>query len=179
MITQRFFKRRRFLQYLIGSGLATTAISWLWTLTKTSRAVDLDDFCLTYPHNSQCDDYLPGVQALDEADNPYQADTILAQADTGDRLLAQGLRKEVYLVIEEEPKIASYAISSVCTHLRCTVNWDQAGQEFVCPCHGSRFDSLGRVNRGPARRSLALVTVVVKENQVRLVDREPRENPRT
>ncbi len=94
-------------------------------------------------------------------------------------LTAVQLKREVYLVIEEGPEIASYAISSVCTHLRCTVNWDQAEQEFVCPCHGSRFDALGRVTRGPARRPLALVTVVVKENQVRLVDREPRENPRT
>ena len=75
--------------------------------------------------------------------------------------------------------ISARALSSVCTHLRCTVNWDQAGQEFVCPCHGSRFNALGGVTRGPARRSLAFVTVVVKENQVRLVDREPRDNPRT
>ena len=46
-----------------------------------------------------------------------------------------------------------YAISSVCTHLGCNVRHDQKG--FICPCHGSAFDGLGRVVSGPAPRSLA------------------------
>ena len=47
-----------------------------------------------------------------------------------------------------------YAISSVCTHLGCSVRPGQ-GQGFTCPCHGSVFDGLGRVVSGPAPRSLA------------------------
>jgi len=47
-----------------------------------------------------------------------------------------------------------YAISSVCTHLGCNVRHEQS-QGFTCPCHGSVFDHLGRVLRGPAPRSLA------------------------
>ena len=29
------------------------------------------------------------------------------------------------------------AISRQCTHLGCTVPWDEAGQRFACPCHAS------------------------------------------
>jgi cytochrome b6-f complex iron-sulfur subunit len=44
------------------------------------------------------------------------------------------------------------AISLVCTHLGCTV--EQADGGFKCPCHGSRYDANGQVQRGPAREAL-------------------------
>ena len=45
------------------------------------------------------------------------------------------------------------AISSVCTHMGCTVA--PAGDGFRCPCHGSTFDRDGRNTGGPAPRPLA------------------------
>ena len=45
-----------------------------------------------------------------------------------------------------------YAVSLVCTHLGCTVARSKAG--FACPCHGSRFDNMGKVVAGPAPRPL-------------------------
>ena len=45
-----------------------------------------------------------------------------------------------------------YAISTVCTHLGCIVQ--SVGDEFECPCHGSRFDSTGAVTKGPAPTAL-------------------------
>lgn len=170
--------RRKFLKYLIGSGLTTVAFSWIKPTAPAAIAnEDMDDFCLKYPANSRCEDYLPGQQALDEAGNPYLAETTLAEATAGDRLLATGLSKETYLVIEEGPAIAPYAISAVCTHLGCIVNWDETAQEFACPCHGSRFDNDGEATSGPARQSLARKIVVVKNDQVRLLDREPEITP--
>ena len=47
-----------------------------------------------------------------------------------------------------------YAISSVCTHLGCNVQYLE-DQGFSCPCHGSRFDENGQVVSGPAPRPLA------------------------
>jgi 3-phenylpropionate/trans-cinnamate dioxygenase ferredoxin reductase subunit len=62
----------------------------------------------------------------------------------------------------QEGKLAVYreetgelqALSPICTHLRCVVEFNDAEKTWDCPCHGSRFDTAGQVIRGPARRPL-------------------------
>jgi len=49
------------------------------------------------------------------------------------------------------------AFSSRCTHLGCSVR--RTGTGFHCPCHGARFDAMGRVVDGPARRPLTWFAV--------------------
>lgn len=53
------------------------------------------------------------------------------------------------------------AYSLTCTHLGCTLEAD--GQEFACPCHGSRFDQYGRVLAGPAQTPLRRLRVEALE----------------
>lgn len=45
------------------------------------------------------------------------------------------------------------AVSSICTHLGCTVQHLSDG--FECPCHGSFYSEDGTVLSGPAPRSLS------------------------
>ena len=141
----------------------------------------LEDLCSEFPFNSRCKDYLPGVSATDEQGHSFTAEQLLAAVQPGARVVAKGLADPAlaYLVITEGPQIAEYAIDTTCTHLGCTVAWKAEQNRFVCPCHGSQYDNQGRVVHGPARRDLSLLTVVVKQHQVRLVGRAPAIDPRS
>ena len=44
-------------------------------------------------------------------------------------------------------------LTAQCTHQACVVS-DSTQQTFVCPCHGSEFDTSGRVIVGPASAPL-------------------------
>ncbi len=56
-----------------------------------------------------------------------------------------------------------------CTHLGCTVPYDQEAGAFICPCHSSQFDLQGEVQNPPAPRPLDLFAVQVEEGEI-LVD---------
>src|ERR1019366_4066276 len=60
-------------------------------------------------------------------------------------------------------------LSSTCTHLGCTVN--HTGEGFHCPCHGSTFDSEGKVTSGPAPRALTWYLVTLSKDERLLVDK--------
>ena len=51
------------------------------------------------------------------------------------------------------------AIGMVCTHLGCTVEAKSDG--FICPCHGSRYNSAGQVTQGPASSPLQPLAVEI------------------
>jgi cytochrome b6-f complex iron-sulfur subunit len=109
-----------------------------------------------------------GTVAKDELGKDIVADEYLAGHPAGDRALAQGLKGDpTYLIVTEDSALADYGLNAVCTHLGCVVPWNGNEGKFVCPCHGSQYDSTGKVVRGPAPLSLALVhTDVTDEGKV-------------
>jgi Rieske Fe-S protein len=67
------------------------------------------------------------------------------------------------VVREGLKKIAAYRdeagtihkMTAVCPHLKCIVHWNRTETTWDCPCHGSRFDALGKVLNGPSVADLA------------------------
>ena len=58
----------------------------------------------------------------------------------------------------------------VCTHLGC-VPLGQAGDfgGWFCPCHGSHYDTAGRIRRGPAPENMAVPTFAfISDTRVRI-----------
>lgn len=52
---------------------------------------------------------------------------------------------------------------ATCTHLGCEVSYDPEQVQWLCPCHGSRFNQEGQPLEGPAVSPLARAEVREKE----------------
>ena len=48
-------------------------------------------------------------------------------------------------------------LSRRCPHAGCMVNYNKKSNEFVCPCHQSKFNIDGQVIQGPATDNLASI----------------------
>ena len=61
------------------------------------------------------------------------------------------------------------AVHNRCTHLGCTVNWVEADNHFICPCHAASFDFFGNFDGPPVPRPLDTFEVEFDEKII-LVD---------
>lgn len=105
-----------------------------------------------------------GVIAKDALGNDIVASEFLASHNVGERTLAQGLKGDpTYIIVENADAIADFGLNAVCTHLGCVVPWNASENKFICPCHGSQYNNQGKVVRGPAPLSLALVHAGVND----------------
>ncbi len=59
-----------------------------------------------------------------------------------------------------------FALTAVCTHLGCIVQWDESNQEIVCPCHAAKYDLNGNVKSGPAPRPLTVVKARIVDDKI-------------
>lgn len=59
-----------------------------------------------------------------------------------------------------------FALSPVCTHLGCLVNWNRHKRRFLCPCHGGQYDMNGNVIEGPPPASLGRLPMKTDLNDV-------------
>jgi glycine/D-amino acid oxidase-like deaminating enzyme/nitrite reductase/ring-hydroxylating ferredoxin subunit len=57
------------------------------------------------------------------------------------------------------------ALSPVCTHAGCIVNFNPAEQSWDCPCHGGRFSVSGKVICGPPRKDLQQINLPELQGQ--------------
>jgi cytochrome b6-f complex iron-sulfur subunit len=55
-----------------------------------------------------------------------------------------------------------------CTHLGCTVPYDQTQGKFICPCHSSEFDQQGAVQNPPAPRPLDLFPITIENGEIKV-----------
>lgn len=62
-------------------------------------------------------------------------------------------------------------VIGVCTHLGCVPLGQKAGQSrgeyggWFCPCHGSHYDTSGRIRKGPAPRNLDIPTYTFVDDE--------------
>lgn len=76
----------------------------------------------------------------------------LMSIETGKAKIIQLEGKKYGVFHEQEGEY--HFVSAECTHLKCTVKWNDDEKSWDCPCHGSRFTHEGKVLNGPANADL-------------------------
>lgn len=66
------------------------------------------------------------------------------------------------------------ALYQRCTHLGCSVPWDQQAQQFICPCHSSKFSMQGEVLNPPAPRPLDLFPMHIEGDLIQVDTHSPQ-----
>ena len=60
-----------------------------------------------------------------------------------------------------------YALSRICTHEGCSVDFDMNQNRLICPCHGANYEaSDGSVISGPTTKSLAKIKVEIQGQDI-------------
>ena len=59
-------------------------------------------------------------------------------------------------------------LSAICPHLGCSVSWQQGQSEFVCPCHGGRFQANGTHVSGPPPRGMDTLPTRIADGKLQV-----------
>ena len=79
------------------------------------------------------------------------------------RLIRHGTAP-LYLVRLSDDEIV--AVSALCTHFRCVLNWNSQNRSLVCPCHNGVFSATGDVMSGLPTKPLATYPTEVRRGEI-------------
>jgi len=100
-----------------------------------------------------------GALKLDKPDS----EALLASV-TSRLIQPKGTSEKILVVHRGGGKLS--AVSAICTHMGCNVNYDIELGLLVCPCHGSQFSLEGQKIKGPATRPLKQYSVQARDGQI-------------
>jgi menaquinol-cytochrome c reductase iron-sulfur subunit len=95
----------------------------------------------------------------------------LTRDDVGDAGLSTAFVRRRDPAVDTEPLDRwnhFIAVSSRCAHVGCPVNYVDAAQSFVCPCHGGVYDFRGIRTGGPPPRPLDRFFTRVRRGRLEL-----------
>lgn len=85
------------------------------------------------------------------------------QRDAWRRIISE---KAVYVLPPKDGTVR--ILSPICPHLGCSIPWNEAKQEFICPCHVAVFAMNGTKISGPAPRSMDDLDSKVENGMVKV-----------
>jgi cytochrome b6-f complex iron-sulfur subunit len=86
------------------------------------------------------------------------------KADIGDA--KEIVYQQTPTIIINRPGKGYIAISRVCTHLGCLLEYDREKKSLICPCHAGVFDLEGRVVSGPPPEPLLTFPLRVEGEEI-------------
>ena len=112
---------------------------------------------------------LNSIPACNNRDNVPRVDFTIDLTDPQYQVLnSTGGQVVVNTILIAKGISGFLAVSSICTHAQCTVQYQAFSNEYNCPCHGSKFDTKGGVLMGPASSPLQQYQTQLNGNSLRI-----------
>jgi len=139
--SDRAAPRRRVIEFLLGGGLFASFVSFVYPVLR----------------------YLVPPPVADLGGDEVVAAKVGDLKPNGSRIFRFGSRPGLLLMTAE----GEYrALSAVCTHLSCTVQYRSDLRQIWCACHNGLYDLAGRNVSGPPPRPLELFQVHVRGDEI-------------
>lgn len=134
-------QRRRFLELLLGGGVFASLVSIIYPVWR----------------------YLIPPPVTDLGGDEVVASKVGDLKPKGSKIFRFGSRPALLLMTAE----GEYrALSAVCTHLSCTVQYRSDLEQIWCACHNGLYDLAGRNISGPPPRPLESYQVHVRGDEI-------------
>jgi len=119
---------------------------------------------------------LPGLRVLYPAGD-REKELVFYPLVSEDDIPRAGVKKAelLYTVAGKERKSRVFIVSgslgltvlsATCSHLGCLVNYHKDKGEFICPCHGGRYDLKGMNIAGPPPAPLSRFPVKMQDGMI-------------
>ncbi len=133
--------RRRIVEVLLGGGLFASVVSFVYPVLR----------------------YLIPPPVADLGADEVVASKVGDLRPNGSKVFRFGTRPALLLMTAE----GEYrALSAVCTHLSCTVQYRNDLHQIWCACHNGLYDLSGRNISGPPPRPLEIFQVHVRGDEI-------------
>jgi Rieske Fe-S protein len=133
--------RRRLVEILLGGGVFASVVSFLYPILK----------------------YLVPPPVPDLGQDEVVAAKVGDLKPDGSKVFRFGSRPALLLLTADGEY---HAVSAVCTHLGCTVQYRSDLHEVWCACHNGTYDLDGRNVSGPPPRPLEKFQVNIRSNEI-------------
>jgi len=134
-------KRRHFLEIFLGTSVAASLSSFLYPILR----------------------YVIPPQTSESAADTAQAGRVGDLKPNTGKIFGFGSRP-VLLILSGDGKY--HALSAVCTHLNCTVQYRSDLRVVWCACHNGMYSVDGRNISGPPPRPLESYEVILKGDEI-------------
>ncbi len=134
-------KRRSFITWMLGGGFAASIFSFLYPAIKFMNP--------------------PAVP--EASTNEAAAGKVQDLKPNSGKIVKFGSRPALLIRINETEW---RAFSAICTHLNCTVQFQESTQRIWCACHNGFYDLNGKVVSGPPPKPLEEYDVRLRDDNV-------------
>ena len=134
-------ERRNLIRWLLGGGFAASLASFLYPVLRFVSPPSVPEASVNEVSGGKVQDLKPGTA----------------------RIIKFGSRPVLLVRLNEGEW---RAFSAICTHLNCTVQFQEQSRQIWCACHNGFYDLNGAVVSGPPPRPLEQLSARVRGDEV-------------